>query len=383
MVIRGSVRRVFPGGNTSRGFVSFYEHIAPRSARYSFILKGGPGTGKSTFMKRIAADLLALGIDAEMHHCSADAESVDAVAFPAIGVALIDGTAPHTFEPEYYNVNGAVVDLGRFCNETTLQRHRDGIARVTEGARASFRRAYRYLAAARHVREDWDATNGAARDEGLLNEERTRLIGTLFANSSAAAPGVGRRRRLFASSITPDGPCNYVESWAGPLRRKFIVKGEPGTGRAALMNQIADAAVGRGYDVELYHCAFEPRDIDHVLIPALDTAVISSVPPHEYVVDNGDEPSVQLIDLNRCLQSDVSGAATPYIATARFTFWQLFRHAVSALKDAQRLHMQLESYYAPHVDFDSIEQLRQTIRDRILDMSGKEVVEQRTACHSL
>lgn len=375
MVIRGSIRRVFPGGNTSRGFVSFYEHIAPRSARYSFILKGGPGTGKSTFMKRIAADLLALGIDAEMHHCSADAESIDAVAFPDIGVALIDGTAPHAFEPEYYNVNGAVVDLGQFCDEITLQRYRDEIASVTQRARASFRRAYRYLAAARCVREDWDATNGAARDERLLNEERTRLIGTLFANSEAV-PGVGRRRHLFASSITPDGPRNYVESLAGPLRRKFIVKGEPGTGRAMLMNQIADAAIGRGYDVELYHCAFEPRDIDHVLIPALDTAVISSVPPHEYVVDDGGEPSVQLIDLNRGLQSDASDAATPYIATARFTFWQLFRHAVSALKDAQRLHMQLESYYAPHMDFDSSEQLRQTIRDRIIDMSKKEAVDE-------
>ena len=33
----------------------------------------------------------------------------------------------------------------------------------------------------------------------------------------------------------------------------------------------------RGYLVEVYHCALDPRKIDHVIIPGIKTAVVNSV----------------------------------------------------------------------------------------------------------
>ncbi|MFZ5686833.1 MAG: hypothetical protein ACOY9Y_01370 [Bacillota bacterium] len=89
------VRKVFPGGNTSQGFYSFYHHIIPLDATRIFVLKGGPGVGKSTFMKTIAESLIANGYSVEYHCCSSDNNSLDGVVIPEIAVALIDGTAPH------------------------------------------------------------------------------------------------------------------------------------------------------------------------------------------------------------------------------------------------------------------------------------------------
>lgn len=91
----GHVRRVFPGGNTSLGFYSLYEYIVSPRANKIFILKGGPGVGKSSFMKGIAEKLLSLGMDIEYHHCSSDNNSLDGIYIPSIDVAFIDGTAPH------------------------------------------------------------------------------------------------------------------------------------------------------------------------------------------------------------------------------------------------------------------------------------------------
>ena len=45
---------LFAGGNTATGFVSFYHQLCAH-ARYTTILKGGPGSGKSSLMKKIAA----------------------------------------------------------------------------------------------------------------------------------------------------------------------------------------------------------------------------------------------------------------------------------------------------------------------------------------
>ncbi|MDK2880358.1 MAG: hypothetical protein PWQ99_133 [Clostridia bacterium] len=92
---KGKVKMFFPGGNTCRGFYSFYDNIIDEKAAHIFVLKGGPGVGKSTFMKKIAAELLELGFDLEYHWCSSDSESLDALVVPALGVALLDGTAPH------------------------------------------------------------------------------------------------------------------------------------------------------------------------------------------------------------------------------------------------------------------------------------------------
>ena len=45
----------FAGANTARGFYSCFEHIVPASQRKRmFYIKGGPGVGKSTLMRRMA-----------------------------------------------------------------------------------------------------------------------------------------------------------------------------------------------------------------------------------------------------------------------------------------------------------------------------------------
>ena len=41
-----------------------------------------------------------LGYDVELHYCSSDFDSLDAIVIEELKVALMDGTAPHVMEPE-------------------------------------------------------------------------------------------------------------------------------------------------------------------------------------------------------------------------------------------------------------------------------------------
>ncbi|MCG9966733.1 ATPase [Pelotomaculum terephthalicicum JT] len=95
----GKLTKLFPGGNTSLGFYSFYDHIIEKDATRVFILKGGPGVGKSTFMRKIGETMLEKGYDVEFHCCSSDNDSLDGIHIPAIRVAMIDGTAPQSEVP--------------------------------------------------------------------------------------------------------------------------------------------------------------------------------------------------------------------------------------------------------------------------------------------
>ena len=46
-------------------------------------------------MRRTTAAMEERGLESVYIHCSGDPDSLDGVIFPAIGTAIVDGTAPH------------------------------------------------------------------------------------------------------------------------------------------------------------------------------------------------------------------------------------------------------------------------------------------------
>ena len=57
----GKIVNYFAGGNTARGFHSLYDSNLQGLERI-YILKGGPGTGKSSLMKKIGNEWLEKGM---------------------------------------------------------------------------------------------------------------------------------------------------------------------------------------------------------------------------------------------------------------------------------------------------------------------------------
>ncbi|WP_324824345.1 ATPase [Sinanaerobacter sp. ZZT-01] len=92
----GKQRHMFPGNNTPEGFFSYYQYIlSQKEADKIFCIKGGPGVGKSTFMKKLGEELLNDGHDVDFLHCSSDNHSLDGIVLRDKKIAFIDATSPH------------------------------------------------------------------------------------------------------------------------------------------------------------------------------------------------------------------------------------------------------------------------------------------------
>lgn len=90
----------FLGANTPQGFVSRFDQLAdPSDGWREFIIKGGPGTGKSTLMKRVAKAFEPESSQIEWIHCSSDVESLDGVIIHDQKISIADGTPPQENDP--------------------------------------------------------------------------------------------------------------------------------------------------------------------------------------------------------------------------------------------------------------------------------------------
>jgi hypothetical protein len=90
----------FFGTLTENGAVNYIDELTSDVQKRYFI-KGRPGTGKSTFLKRLSADAISRGFDVEEYYCSFDKNSLDMVVIRELSVCVFDSTPPHEKFPEY------------------------------------------------------------------------------------------------------------------------------------------------------------------------------------------------------------------------------------------------------------------------------------------
>lgn len=357
---QGKVRHLFPGGNTSLGFFSYYDNIITQEeADKIFIIKGGPGVGKSTFMKRMGEKMQEMGYDVEYLHCSSDNNSLDGVKIPKLKIAFIDGTSPHIVDPKSPGAVDEILNFGEFWDEEGIRAHKDQIIQVNKEISYIFSRAYKYFKAAYAIYEASESIYSEALNKGETNKLAAKLINDLFEGKDAADEE-GKQRSMFASALTPDGYKNYLDTILSS-EKIYEFKGGLGTGEDRILERIKTAAKERGYYVEAYFCALNPYKIDHLVIPGLNCAFTTSNSYHESKVEK-----FATIDMNEYMNKDIIAHYKDDLYQNLTEFNNLMSVALLTIKRAKTLHDQLETYYVPNIHFERIDSYFEKILARIM-----------------
>lgn len=356
MSFKGCEKHIFLGGNTPKGFFSYYDYLLSQdSARKIYCIKGGPGTGKSTLMKKIAAVAVKKGADVEIAHCSSDPESLDGVIIKPANIAFVDGTSPHIVDPKTPGAVDTILHLGECWDAASIARHKSGIIKTNEKISQQFKRAYVYLAAARLLQEDLEGIYAKSIKSNAHAAFEENMIFQEFAEIPVSEVK-GNVRRLFATAITPKGLVNYADTVLKGYKT-YIIKGYP----ADCLSRICNIAINRGFDVEAYYCPFAPdKRCDHLLIPKLNLAFTVSNRYHSY--DNG-----EIIDFEEFSSKYILEKYKGEREFAADETDRLINQAISTIAIAKQYHDELEKYYIPAMDFAKI--------DAICEKTMKEVLE--------
>lgn len=353
--MEGKTRKLFPGGNTSNGSYNFFNYMIPENVNRIFCLKGGPGVGKSSLMKKIAKEFIEKGYDVELHHCPSDPSSLDGVVIKKLGVVLLDGTAPHIVDPKDPGAIDEIVNLGEYWNLEGLEKNKVEIVECGKDISSSFRRAYKFLKAAEPIYYDIEEKYKDSMDYGKVNSLTSEFINDLFKDVKCSG-NYKKERHLFGTAITPVGHLDYTDSILSEASKVYYLKGEIGTGKTTFLQKVYTKAVELGLNVEVYHYPLIKEKLETILIKDLGIGITSS---NLFEGQNK-------IDLDSCINKEKLERYKEEIEFDKKIFDELVNYAISNLKKAKSKHDVIEAHYVPNMKFDEIEGLKCQLIERIL-----------------
>ena len=348
----------FLGGNTPTGFYSLYHQLSdPTRIRALYIIKSGPGSGKSSLMRRVERHARAAGLETQQVLCSGDPDSLDALILPQLGAALVDGTAPHVVEPQCPGVVDRYIDLSGFYDRAGLQPLKQDILDATAEYQGHYKRVYHCLGAAGELRRDMTELLDGPEVQRKLSK---RAAGIISRELKKPPVGEGRADLRFISAVTHKGTLTLWDTVAAQADRIYELADSFGLAHH-MLNPILTAALAAGCDAVVCPDPMAPDRLAHLIFPSLSLAFVTSTQEEPWP-----GPAYRRLRLDTMADADVLRLNRPRLRFTRRVASALMEEGVADLAQAKAAHDRLEKLYNPYVDFDAVAQTADRLAQEVL-----------------
>lgn len=350
----------FLGANAPKGYYSRFDQLFfafPRGK--CFLLKGGPGTGKSTMLKKFASVLSKKGLSTELIFCSADTDSLDAVITSDGSFVMADATLPHSVEPKYPGVYETSVSLSDCWNEEMLNEHSLEIISLFEKNRKLHEETRRYISAAASLFDE------AARleTESVYKEKIEKCaVRICFAEFKKGSHIRGTEKQRFLSAVTDKGVFFFSRTPKILCDRIYAFEDEAGAASRIFMSTVRKIAIEHGLDIITCKCPIFPDEkIEHIFIPSLRLGFVTLNKRHPLELT-----PQRIIHSARFLDTKKYARCKKKIRFSLRFGNHLIDEAVNCMKEAKTVHDELESYYISTMDFSKADEKFKEILKTIL-----------------
>ena len=339
--------KYFASANTEKGFVSYYEEIYG-GLDMVYVIKGGPGTGKSRLMREIADGAEAKGISVEYFYCSSDPLSLDGIILTELRTAVIDGTAPHTYDPKIPGVKDKIINLGENWDEGILRKNAEEICSITKEKSGLYCNVYNYLAAAGRVDSEIRMYNRRA----VLFEKMQGAVDRL---SKGWKNGKGFKKVIRpVEGISHAGHIVYG-TYHNFSKNKYVIRDRYGVGNI-FTEMLMKTAEKKGL-LTLY----SPSFLDNSRITAICFPELGS----SFVIDVEDGADKRIINMDRFVDLDIIRKNKQKNRFAVRCLSSLYEGVQKNLDEIYELHSSLENHYISAMDFSKNDEIARSLKKEI------------------
>ena len=331
----------FIGANTKNGFrYADSTFLNENNLTKLYIIKGGPGTGKSSLMKRLRDDLEASGISACSYYCSSDPDSLDAVVFENgnVRVAIADGTAPHILDAALPGAVSETVDLGKFWNSDALEKSLNDIARHAALKALAFDKTRMYMASSTEL---FSLMTCSAR-EGYLSEK-----------AENAAIRIAKELPHQRKAQIIRNVCTAAVSMKGAVRLTAFENAEKLIGiedfaslSPLFLETLSNVLIKKGHSIAVSRSPL--GEIYELYLPEADVAFIPVREGVQYC---------KILRMRRFAESEYFSRRAAKRHFNEKCLTELLDGALSALEEAKEHHFAIEEIYSKAMDFSMFDTL--------------------------
>jgi len=350
-------KKYFLAANSCEGFhSSFTDNYSAEDGWRAYLIKGGPGTGKSSFMKYIATSAQKRNIPFELCICSSDPNSLDGIILPSKKTIILDATPPHAIEPTFPAICEEIINLGSFWDSEKITKHRKEVIEVTRKNKLLHKKASSFLKAAGELILDNYKTALACTDK----EKTARFAEKLCIKYLKRRDNIGSEQVRFIEGISPLGIISYSKTVTENYRNIVVISDNFGSASNIIMQVVRKNALGLGHKIITLRNPFLPSTIiDHILIPELSLAFVSE---NEYMHFDCD---ARRIHARRFVNNGKLHNSISRIKFSKKVSRELLLSAAETLHFAKATHDQLEKYYIDAMDFSALTDFAQKTTEKM------------------
>ncbi len=346
--------KYFLGSNTNEGFYSLFDELYdPEDNWKVYVIKGGPGCGKSTLMGKVAGEIEGRGFDVERVMCASDPKSHDAIICRERKIAMVDGTAPHIIEPQYYGAVEEIVNMGEALDTKKLRAAANEVRGLCTANSQCYKKAANYMKAAASLMRN----SKRLQDEYIDYEKLYNYVIRFAKKNLSGGEGDGRVAYRFLTAVTNEGEVTFADGFASDYDRIISIDDPIGSVSGQLLDCLLSVAIDCGMNAVAGVSPYDTEELLQLFFPDKKVGIVRGT----------SFPATSTIHASRFIVGDGLKAHKNRITFNKRAASELIAAAVASLTDAKAIHDEIESIYSSAIDYDAVNSKADAILDKIIE----------------
>lgn len=358
-------KHCYIGAHTSVGYTSLLHDWIDQLKRL-YILHGSTYKLKSAFLKKLGQKIHEFGTPITYLHSLQDVNELEGLIIPDHSIMVIDGNTDHSIKLSRPGIRDILVDFSAAYVEDTIHQMEKDLLQEEKQIKELKEGMYQHFALAKAAHEQKEKIYVSAMDMYKANAVAQELIRKIFQSKTNVEEA--KEQRYFLGASTANGAINFIEQITQSTQKRYIIKGRSGSGKSTLMRKVAQIALQHGTTVEYYHCSFDPKSLDMIVLPSFKLAILDGTSPH--VIDPSRENDEVIDMFERTIDPRVEVDYKDQLEKLNRTYRTHINEAIKALQKIKSLDDKMEHRYLHGIDPNRLRQLEQHWLNQIVHSLG-------------